>query len=62
MCLTSYVTDSSLERTQTGVMFLLLLIKVNHEVAIAKLEMLETKGALLSWFHSYLTDRHLTVA
>lgn len=36
--------------------------KLNHAIAIAKLERLGINGNLLQWFHSYLTDRHLLVA
>lgn len=36
--------------------------KLNHEIAIAKLERLGVCGNLLGWFRSYLTGRKLAVA
>lgn len=35
--------------------------KINHEIAVAKLERLGFHGSLLDWLRSYLTGRHMSV-
>lgn len=65
LCLTSFITDSMAERAQTDVIYTDLSAafdKVNHEIAIAKLDRLGVHGSLLRWFGSYLSDRQLMVA
>lgn len=64
LCLTSYATDSMLEHAQTDVLYLDLSAafdKINHQIAVAKLEKLGIHGSLLGWFQSYLNDRHSQV-
>lgn len=65
LCLTSYITESMNVRAQTDVIYTDLSAafdKLNHEIAIAKLDRLGVGGSLLRWFRSYLTDRQLVVA
>jgi hypothetical protein len=64
LCLTTYITDSMVDRAQTDVIYTDLTAafdKLNHDIAIAKLDRLGVGGNLLRWFGSYLTDRRLTV-
>lgn len=64
LCLTSYVTESMTERAQTDVIYTDLSAafdKLNHAIAIAKLDRLGVNGNLLRWFRSYLSDRQLMV-
>lgn len=64
LCLTSYITNSMSERAQTEVIntdLIAALDKLNHRIAIAKLDRLGINGSLLQWFQSYLTGRHLFV-
>lgn len=65
LCLTSFITDSMVERSQTDVIYTDLSAafdKLNHTIAIAKLERLGVCGSLSSWFKTYLTGRLLKVA
>lgn len=65
LCLTSHVSDSLAERTQTDVIYTDLSAafdKINHAIAIAKLEKFGVSGSLLCWFNSYLVGRKLTVS
>lgn len=65
LCLTSYITDGMIARCQTDVIYTDLTAafdKLNHDIAIAKLDRLGVGGNLLRWFRSYLTGRQLTVA
>ncbi|XP_062539101.1 uncharacterized protein LOC134207392 [Armigeres subalbatus] len=65
LCLTSYVTDRMIAGLQTDVIYTELSVafdKLNHKIAIAKLDRLEVGGNLLDWFRSYLTGRQLVVA
>lgn len=65
LCLTSYVTDSMVDRAQTDVIYTDLSAafdKLNHAIAIAKLDRLGINGNLLQWFRSYVTGRQLMVA
>lgn len=64
LCLTSHITESLAERTQTDVIYTDLSAafdRVNHAITIAKLEKLGICGSVLRWLHSYLTGRKLTV-
>lgn len=64
LCLTSYITESMSKRFQTDVIYTDLTAafdKLNHNVAIAKLDRLGIHGCFLQWLQSYLTGRHLAV-
>lgn len=64
LCLTSHITQSMIERAQTDVIYTDLSAafdKLNHAIAIAKLDRYGIGGSLLAWFRSYLTDRQLIV-
>ena len=64
LSLTSYITDHFEKGVQTDAIYTDLSTafdKINHEIAIAKLDRLGISGLLLSWFRSYLVDRKLTV-
>lgn len=64
LCLTTYVAESMRLRSQTDVLYLDLTAafdKINHEIAVAKLERFFVHGALLSWFKSYLNGRRSQV-
>lgn len=64
LCFTSYITDSMTAHDQTDAIYTDLSAafdKLNHDIAIAKLDRLGVCGNLLRWFGSYLTDRYLTV-
>lgn len=65
LCLTSYITNSMTERTQTDVIYTDLSAafdKLDHAIAIAKLDRLGVSGNLLCWFRTYLTGRQLLVS
>ncbi|XP_055542649.1 uncharacterized protein LOC129728251 [Wyeomyia smithii] len=65
LCLNLYISDSMVKRAQTVVIYADLTAafnKLNHRLAIAKLDNLGINGNLLLWFQSYLTVRRLTVA
>lgn len=65
LCLTSYITESMTDHMQTDVIYTDLSAafdKLNHPIAIAKLDRLGINGSLLRWFASYLSDRQLEVA
>ena len=64
LSLTSYITDHFEKGVQTDVIYTDLSAafdKINHEIAIAKLDKLGISGSLLNWFRSYLVGRKLTV-
>lgn len=64
LCLTSYVMQTMREGLQTDVIYTDLFAafdKLNHAIAIAKLQRLGVGGSLLDWFRSYLSDRQLIV-
>ena len=64
LTLTSYVMNSFGDQSQTDVIYTDLSAafdKLNHEIAVAKLEKLGIGGPLLLWFKSYLTNRRLAV-
>lgn len=64
LCLTSFITESMVERMQTDVIYTDLSAafdKLNHSIAIAKLHRLGVSGTLLQWFRSYLSGRQLMV-
>ena len=64
LCFTGYVFDSFDERIQTDAIYTDLSAafdKVNHRIAIAKLDRYGFGGNLLSWLKSYLTGRTLNV-
>ena len=64
LSLTSYITDHFEKSVQTDVIYTDLSAafdKINHEIAIAKLDKLGIGGSLLSWLRSYLVGRKLTV-
>ncbi|XP_038106752.1 uncharacterized protein LOC119766337 [Culex quinquefasciatus] len=61
---TTFVTDSFTARSQTDAVYTDLSAafdKLNHAIAIAKLERMGIGGTLLSWFQSYLADRKINV-
>ncbi|XP_055645595.1 uncharacterized protein LOC129782425 [Toxorhynchites rutilus septentrionalis] len=64
LCLTSYITNSMLQYAQTDAIYTDLTAafdKLNHRIAVAKLDRLGINGNLLQWFQSYLTGRRLAV-
>ena len=64
LCFTEFVIDSFDNRSQTDAVYTDLSAafdKINHSIAIAKLEMLGFCGSLLTWFKSYLSGRSLRV-
>ena len=61
---TSYVLDGMPKGVQTDVIYTYLSAtfdKLDHDIAIAKLERMGFCGSLLRWFRSYLTGRSLCV-
>lgn len=64
LCLTSYITNGMNAQAQTDVIYTDLTAafdKLNHEIAIAKLDRLGISDNLLGWFRTYLTGRQLVV-
>lgn len=64
LSLTSYVMDSFNNRSQTDVVYTDLSAafdKINHQIAVAKLDRVGFFGPLLKWFESYLVGRTLRV-
>lgn len=64
LCLTSYITDNMVKSFQTDAIYTDLTAafdKLNHRIAIAKLDRLGISGCLLQWCQSYLTGRQLAV-
>ena len=64
LCFTEFVINSFDNRSQTDAVYTDLSAafdKINHSIAIAKLEMLGFSGSLLTWFRSYLSGRSLRV-
>lgn len=64
LCFTTFITDSMIARVQTDAIYTDLSAafdKLNHDIAIAKLDRFGVCGNLLSWFGSYLTNRQLRV-
>ena len=64
LTLTTYAMNSFDDRSQTDVIYTDLSAafdKLNHRIAVAKLEKLGIGGPLLRWFESYLSDRDLKV-
>lgn len=61
---TTFVTDSFTAKSQTDAVYTDLSAafdKLNHSIAIAKLERMGIGGVLLRWFQSYLTGRKISV-
>ena len=64
LCFTGYVIDSFTERYQTDAIYTDLSAafdKVNHRIAVAKLDRYGFGGDLLSWLESYLSERTIRV-
>ncbi|XP_053698487.1 uncharacterized protein LOC128745436 [Sabethes cyaneus] len=64
MCLTSYIAESLADRAQMDVICTDLSAafdKINHAIAIAKLERLGISANVLRWYNSYLVGRKLIV-
>lgn len=64
LCFIEFVFDSFDNRSQTDAVYTDLSAafdKINHSIAIAKLEKLGFCGSLLTWFRSYLSGRSLRV-
>ena len=64
ICFTGYVIDSFVERSQTDAIYTDLTAafdKINHRIAIAKLDRFGFTGNLLSWLDSYLSGRTISV-
>ncbi|XP_055522843.1 uncharacterized protein LOC129717021 [Wyeomyia smithii] len=64
LCLTSFVIDSFIDRSQTDTIYTDLSAafdKINHRIAVAKLDRYGFCGSLLCWLESYLVRRTLSV-
>lgn len=64
LCFTSYIFETLSEHAQTDAIYTDLTAafdKLNHRIAVAKLDRLGIHGSLLQWFQSYLTGRCLSV-
>lgn len=65
LCLISYICNNMTEQAQTDVIYTDLSAafdKLNHSIAVAKLDRFGVSGSLLNWFRSYLTGRQLMVS
>lgn len=64
LCFTESIINSFDAHSQTDAIYTDLSAafdKINHRIAVAKLERLGFRGSLLAWFKSYLTGRSLRV-